>query len=123
MRPSASSTLSKKHMYGLCRDSDPVTRMLVPDLQDLRRDPVARELRDAVRLADVLLRLAVLVHRGDVHVAVRIARLELGHRARDADRFARVEVRREAVMREGRGADQGAGHYSGCDGYTHASLR
>ena len=83
-----------------------MTRTLRAGLEDLRRDPVARELRDAVRLADVFLRLAVLVDRGDVQVAVRIARLELGDRARDADRFARVEVRREAVVREGAGCQQ-----------------
>ena len=75
-------------------------------LQDLRRDPVARELRDAVRFAHVFLRPAVLVDRVDVHVAVRILRLELGDRAGDADRLARVEVRREAVMRECVGCDE-----------------
>src|SRR5688572_24870346 len=32
-RPSASCTLSKKHMYGLWRDSDPLTVTLVPRLR------------------------------------------------------------------------------------------
>ena len=76
-----------------------MTRTLVPALSSSRRDPVARELRDAVRLADVFAGLAVLVDRGEVEVAVRIARLELGDRAGDADWFAGIEVRREAVVR------------------------
>ncbi len=32
LRPSANSTMSKKHMYGLWRDSEPVTRTFVPAL-------------------------------------------------------------------------------------------
>ena len=35
VRPSANSTLSKKHMYGLCRDSEPVTRSLRAGLEHL----------------------------------------------------------------------------------------
>ena len=32
-------------------------------------------------------------------------------------------MRRETMVREGRGANQDAGHYSGCDVYAQASLR
>ena len=95
-------------MYGLCRDSEPLTRSCVPGLSISRRDAIARELRDAVRLADVLLRLAVLVDGGDVQIAVRIARLVLGDRARDVDGLVDVEVRREAVMRVTRPAQRAA---------------
>ncbi len=70
------------------------------DLQNLRRDAIPRQLRDAVRFADVLVRPAVLIDCIDVYVAVRILCLEFRDGAGDAHRLARVEVRREAVMRE-----------------------
>ena len=43
---------------------------------------------------------------GDVQVAVRVARLELDDLAGNADRLLDVEVRREAVVRVGRGGEQ-----------------
>ena len=83
-----------------------VDAQLRAGLQHLRRNAVARELSEAVRFADVLLRLAVLVDGRDVQVAVRIARFVLGDRARDVHGLVRVEVRREAVMRIGRSREQ-----------------
>src|SRR5690606_38940831 len=62
-------------------------------------DAVARELRRAVRLADVFLRSAVLVDGGDVQIRVRVARLVLEHGARDVDGLRCIEMRREAVVR------------------------
>jgi len=67
-------------------------------LQHVGPDAVARELRDAVRLAHVLARAAVLVQRRNVQVAVRIPRLVLGDGPLDADALAGVEMRREAVV-------------------------
>ena len=75
-------------------DSDPGA-----GFEERRRQPVARELRDAVRFADVLPGPAILVFRRNMEVTVRVARLELGHRPGDAGRFVRVEVRREAMVR------------------------
>ena len=40
MRPSENSTWSKKHMYGLCRESEPVTWIFVPALSDAGVRPV-----------------------------------------------------------------------------------
>src|SRR5262249_12301054 len=86
---------------------------LAARLEQLRRDAIARELRNAVRFAHVLMRPAVLVDRVDVNVAMRVLRLELCERAVDAYRFARIEVRGEAVMRERVGSDQQG---ADCDG-------
>jgi hypothetical protein len=65
-----------------------------------RPDPVAGQLGDPVRFADVFTRPAVLVNGGDVQVAVGIALLVLGDGPLDAGRLAGVEVGREAVMGE-----------------------
>src|SRR4029450_1835796 len=83
-----------------------------PGLEQVWRDPVARQLGDAVRFADVVPRLAVLVDRCDVEVTVRVPRLELLDGPGDAHRFAGIEMRREAVMSQRlRYAEQQADHY------------
>ena len=85
-----------------------MTRTFVPALKSCGVMPVATELRDAVRFADVLPGPAVLVDGGDVEVAVRIPRLVLLDRSGDVDLLAGVEVRREAVVRvRGRRSEQG----------------
>ena len=88
-------------MYGLCRESEPVTRIFVPTFRICGVTPLRVSCVTPCDSHTYSLRPAVLVYRGDVHVAVRILRLELGDGAGDADRFAGVEMRREAVMREG----------------------
>src|SRR5690606_24892696 len=59
---------------------------------------VARQLRDAVRLANVFSNAAVLVGGRDVQVGMRVAPLELDHRAGDHDGLVAVEMRRESVV-------------------------
>jgi hypothetical protein len=48
-------------------------------LQDLRRDPDAAQLRDAVRLADIISSSPVLVDGGDMQITVRVPRCILCH--------------------------------------------
>ena len=63
-----------------------------------RRDAIARQLREAMRLADVFLVPAILIDSLDVQVAVRIAGLEALHATGDRDRFLDVEMRFKTVV-------------------------
>jgi hypothetical protein len=67
--------------------------------EELRGDPDAAELRDAMGFADVFLSTAILVKGVDMEVAVRVSRFVRFHRTRDVHLLAGVKMRREAVMR------------------------